>query len=303
MSNRSLILFLASVAVAAALYFAFDRGGEVRPPLPSDEVADQASATNSILESKEAATAVSGVAAIPNRTINFDAIQSQGDLERAALRSDSSPGQIAEYVRMAALYCEARKASARTVKPTTSAQTPEQVANANYQTAFVARFCNGTSESFAEASDRFLTIDPGDDMRQAFELVNLEGKDAETIGYPRARDLVTNSTSPDAMIRAAAYLSVSDQSLPQAATIRPPGGLKPGQLMQSQILASKIAACSMRGGCGNGGIYTVFECSAAKTCRSGVTAFDVWQNANSPAQMAYARALAAEILASRSQKQ
>jgi hypothetical protein len=296
MPNKTLLV--AAVAISAAVYFGFLKSAE--PDKTIDTLASKsgnaARVDQVVLAAGERGDLPEGKA---HGRLNFDFVKNQSDLEREVLKSDVSPGQGLEYLKTAALYCEARKLATLNLRPKDAAPSAARVESDRYQKEFVARFCNDGGQTAEQIAARVKSVDAADDMNQILELGNLEGDDNKSIGIPRAASLAAESSDPDVIVRAALYLADFGKDIPQAASVPAPNAMQDAQRLPAQILAANMAACSLRGGCGENGLYTVLECSALSACRPGVTALDVWQRSYSPAQMAYARSLATEIVRTR----
>lgn len=231
--------------------------------------------------------------------LSFDSIATLSQLQHEAATSDQ-PGQALEYLRVAATYCEHRALDARykTHREKTGQMSPGELRSLAYQRAFGKRFCNVKIEDSGTLGEKFLSLDPDDNMVQAHFLGSLDDAEAATAGVAVANQLIRESEAPDAIARSAQFLLIRGDSLPQAQGIpAPPGMDKLQARFDAQMLAISMLGCELRGGCGPGGFHTALNCG--HRCGPTVSLNDVWRQSYSPQTLAYARALAAAIRADR----
>lgn len=230
----------------------------------------------------------------------FDGITRASELQAAASTRIGQKGQALEYLRQAAQYCEgnALNQKFKTQRELKGQMSPDEKRSLDFQREFGKRFCDTPLAASGDLADQFPGLDPDDDMVRAHFLASLEGDEAEAAGVPVAASLIKSSKSPDAIERAAQFLLLRNQDLPQAKSVPIPASIRGDQArLQAQRLAVSMLTCEMRGGCGPNGFFTALNCG--RHCQPGVSLLEVWKRTNSPETIEYAQALAAAIRADR----
>lgn len=260
---------------------------ETKSPPPRGE--SVASATVSLSPSRPGST-----------KFTFDGISRASQLRGGAIATIGQKGQALEYLRQAAQYCEgnALHQKFRTHRELKGQMSPDEKSSLDFQRAFGKRFCDSPLPASGDLADQFLTLDPDDDMVRSHFLASLEGDEAAAAGVPIANSIIKASNSPDAIERAAQFLLLRNEDLPQAKKVPLPASIQGQQArLDAQRLAVSMLSCEMRGGCGASGFFTALNCG--RHCQPGVSLLDVWKRTKSPETIEYAQALAAAIRADR----
>ena len=271
----------------------------MRPPQPYVAANDQVKTTDIAMVGSTAVASRRQPGANPSggasRGMNFDSISGVSGIERAARTSGVDRPEVLEYLQGAIAYCEAVESHARhPSKAEASGQLPPEVKQSlAYSRDFAKTFCDSPAMNSDAIAREMLGLESTGDILQSQFLDSIPENEAKTVGVAAAQRLLLEAKSVAAMTRAAHYLLAHEQ-LPQTEKLPIPASMDATAV---QLLALDMFACNTRGGCGPNGFYTATGCGVA--CRPGITMADVWQDQHSPAEIRYARELAAAIQADR----
>jgi len=242
------------------------------------------------------------------RAVDFDQIHSASQLVSRLEAMGEGDVQAMQYLRTAAQYCEGIAFKARVAQAGRQEGKPDQetgknvaeVQSAAYLANFGKAYCDRELPSFTALTGRIAASGSAGDLVQAEMLSEIAAKGDAALALGRAATLVDASESPDAVERAAQFLVLGSAAggLPQARGVPVPASLA-GESASAQMLAIKRLACTMRGGCGPDGFYSVLECESRRNCRPGISAEAVWRDSYSPEFLAYSDAVYQQLVASR----
>lgn len=302
-SKKALVLTGAVAVAIASGFFMFNRNSQAPHEAPSvvGKGTDGRSGDGDLSTLREGASASASMGT-ERRDLErvFDNVKTFGGLQTAISRGELDAGQGADYLRLAAMYCEnssrplSRIQQQRTV-------TPSEQMRRDFARSFCKDFTGQPGEKDQlQSSVYFAQVvqNPGSDVAIAYEMKTEEplSKGSQAV----ADKIVRTSKNPSAIVVAA-----------QAMASAPPGSwdlgkdiaIKTGRvndLPQAQLLAAEMLACDYSGGCGPNGYQAMMYCGPSQLCQPGVTMDQIWRNGNSPAVYQLAQDVYAELVQSRS---
>ena len=228
-----------------------------------------------VADSKEAALAVKQVNSSPQYVSRLagkrplEGAASYADLQAKLSRESLDPAQKADYLRMAAMFCESRahQFGGKNHSPPTASDK----VYIEYGTAFCKSF-NGRSDDQAA----LILSHPESDVAIAQLIVVDEelSKDSRSV----ADRMLRSSSNPSAVLAAAGILSSAPEGEWKLGYDLAKSAVEMAHVPEARFLAARMVACDLSGGCGPGGFYSMTQCVNYQACSQNVALTDVWRD-------------------------
>jgi hypothetical protein len=220
------------------------------------------------------------------------------ELSNFAMRDPDQRGQSLSELHEAMIYCQS--ASYSTQNPSQGLREKLKADDKarrrfEWHSKFVQTYCDEAGISEDQLYHALLNELPADDPMAQTTVLSGDPTKPDPLVMEHAKRLASQSKSPLALERAAQYLLERGEEIPAMRSVVPPVSIRSKEdRAKGQELAIRMVTCDVRGGCGPNGLNTLLWCNS---CDPGLTMEQHWQQQYSPDTIAFARSVAAKIMA------